>query len=72
MIESVQKRFTKKICFHHTISNTSYSHCLNMLNLKLLEYRRVEFDLMFMSKIIHGYVDLNFSNFFSVCLSEYN
>ena len=27
---------------------------------------------MFMYKIIHGYVDLNFSNFFSVCHSGYN
>ena len=72
MIESVQKRFTKKICFCCNISNTSYSHRLNMLNLKSLEYRRVEFDLMFMYKIIHGYIDLNFSNIFSVCHSEYN
>ena len=43
-----------------------------MLNLKSLEYRRVEFDLMFMYKIIRGYVDLNFSDFFSVCHSEYS
>ena len=43
-----------------------------MLNLKSLEYRRVEFDLMFMYKIIHGYVELNFSNFFPVCYSKYN
>ena len=37
-----------------------------------LEYRKAEFDLMFMYKIIHGYVDLNFSDFFSVCHSDYN
>ena len=64
MIESVQKCFTKKVCFCCNISNTSYFHYLNMLNLKLLEYRRVEFDLMFMYKISNGYVYLNFSNFF--------
>ena len=63
MVEYVKKCFTKKICFHCNISNTSYSHRLNLLNLKLLEYRRVEFDLMFMYKIIHGYVDLNLSIF---------
>ena len=62
MIESVQKRFTKK-CFHCNISKTSYSYCLKMLNLTLLEYRRVEFEL-FMYKITHGYVDLNFRDFF--------
>ena len=66
MMESVQKRFTKKICFHCNIFNTSYSHHLNMLNLKSLEYRRVAFDLMFMYKINHGYVALIFSGFFSV------
>ena len=43
-----------------------------MLNLKLLEYRRVEFDLIFMYKIIHRYADLNFSDLFSVCHSENN
>ena len=43
-----------------------------MLNLKSLEYRRVEFDLIFMYKIIHGYVDINFSDVFSVCHSGYN
>ena len=62
MIESVQKCFNKKICFCCNISCTSYSHPLNMLNI-MLESRRVEFDLMFMYKIIHGQVDLNFSNF---------
>ena len=69
MVESVWKHFSKKICFCCNISSTSYSHCLSMLNRKSLEYRRVEFDLMFMYKIIHGYVNLNFSDFFSVCQS---
>ena len=64
MVESVQKRFTKKVFFFCNIFNTSYSHCLNMLHLKSLEYRRVEFNLLFVYKIIHGYIDLNFSNFF--------
>ena len=68
IIESVQKRFT----FCCNISNTSYSHDRNMLNRKLLEYRRVKFDLMFMHKTICGCVDSNFSNVFSVCHSEYN
>ena len=67
MIESVQKGFTKKNCYCCNICNTSYSHCLNFLNLKSFECRRVEFDLMFMYKVIHGYVDLNFNDFLSVC-----
>ena len=35
-----------------------------MLNIKSLEYRRLEFDLFFTYKIIHGIVDINFSDFF--------
>ena len=58
MIESVQKRFSKKICYHCNISNTSFSHFLNMLNLKSLEYRRLVFDVMFMYTIILGNTNL--------------
>ena len=72
MIKSIQKRFTKKICYRYNISSTSYFHGLNMLNVKSLEYRGVEFDLMFMHKIIHGYADLHFSDFFSACHSGHN
>ena len=32
-----------------------------MLNIKSLEYRRLEFDLFLTYKIIHGIVDINFS-----------
>ena len=55
---------TKKICFQCNILNTSYSHRLHMLNIKSLEYRRLEFDLFITYKIIHGIVDINFSDFF--------
>ena len=54
MIESVQKHYTKKICFRCNVPNTSYSHHLHMLNIKSLEYRRLEFDLFLTYKIIHG------------------
>ena len=40
------------------------SHRLHMLNIKSLEYRRLEFDLFFTYKIIRGIVDINFSDFF--------
>ena len=65
MIESVQKHYTKKICFRCNIPNTSYSHRLHMLNIKSLECKRLEFDLFLTYKIIHGIVDINFSDFFS-------
>ena len=64
MIKSVQKQFTKKICYHCNITNTLYSHHLNMLYLQSLENKRLEFDLIVMYKIIHGYVDLNFDDLF--------
>jgi len=43
-IESVQRNFTKMICNHCNISYSSYPDQLNKLNIKSLEYRRLEFD----------------------------
>ena len=70
MTESAQKHFTKKICYHCNISNTSYSHCQNMQNLKSLKHKRIERDLKFMYKIIHGDVDLKFRDFFQFAIVD--
>ena len=71
MIESVQKRFTKKICYRCKIPNTSYAHRLHLLNIKSLEYRRLEFDLVFLYKIINGIVNVKFTDFFTFCHTSY-
>lgn len=63
-IESVQKNFTRKICQRANISYTSYNDRLKTLNLESLESRRTKNDLIFLFKIIHGHVDIEFNSFF--------
>ena len=71
-IESVQHCFTHQICTRCYISFCSYYDRLEKLNIKSLEYCRVEYDLFLMYKICHNLSDLNFHNFFSYCNSDYN
>ena len=63
-LESVQRRFTKSACLRCSIPFTSYQDRITKLNLKTLEYRRVTFDLIFLFKIIHGLINLNFQDYF--------
>ena len=72
LVESVQKKFTRHICTRCKISFNSYSDCLSKLNINLLEYRRLEFDLILMFKICHNLCDLNFYEFFKLRKSRYN
>ena len=72
IIESIQRHFTHQICTRCNISFCSYYDRLEKLNIKSLEYRRVEYDLFLMYKICHNLSDLNFHNFFSYRNSGYN
>ena len=63
-IESVQEFFLKTICRRCSVPSDNYPHRLKMLDMKSLEYRRIEFDQIFMYKIKHKIVDLNFEDFF--------
>lgn len=71
-IESVQRHFTRQICIRCNISFCSYKDRLEKFNIKSLEYRRHEYDLILMYKICHNLSDLNFHNFFSYRKSAYN
>jgi len=53
-IESVQRRFTKRI---PSVSHLSYSEQLEFLGLESLEYRRLIADLTMLYKIVHNLVD---------------
>ena len=66
IIESVQCHFTCQICTHCNIFFCSYYDCPEKLNIKSLEYHRVEYDLFLMYKICHNLSDLNFYNFFHI------
>ena len=55
-LESVQRRFTKRI---YSMSDMSYEDRLTALGLETLEYRRLKFDLVMIFKIVHNLVDLD-------------
>ena len=63
-IESVQKQFTGTICKRCNFRFSSYSNRLYMLNLKSLEYRRLEFDMVFLYKMYYNMIDLDFNDYF--------
>ena len=50
-IESIQKQFTRYICIRCNVPFSSYHDHLYKLNIKSLEYRRVEFDMILTYKI---------------------
>jgi len=60
-IESVQRRFTKRLRF---LNNMSYSQRLVTLGLETLEVRRLHQDLLLTYKIVFGLINIESSNFF--------
>ena len=68
-IESVQRRFTKRL---PGLFNYSYIARLEQLQLKTLEERRIANDLMFLFKMIHGQVDVDFNKYFSFNSNNFN
>ena len=71
-VERVQKFFTKQICQRCNIPFDSYSDRLYKLDLKTLEYRRLEFDILMFYKFMNGLVDIQKSEFFTMSASRYN
>ncbi len=61
LIESVQRRFTKRL---PDMNDLSYSQRLTVSRLQSLELRRLIFDLVLTYKILHGLVDVEVSDFF--------
>ena len=61
-IESVQRKFTKRL---PGLSNLSYAQRLNILNLQSLEHRRLQLDLITCFNIIHGNNCLESADFFT-------
>jgi hypothetical protein len=63
--ESVQRKFTKRVCQRSNISFSDYNDRLVKLNLESLESRRVKNDLLLAYKIIHNLVDIDCSKHFN-------
>ena len=60
-IESVQRRFTKKLC---GLRDFSYQQRLTYLSAESLERRRLNQDLTTMFKIINGFIEVPVCDFF--------
>ena len=71
-VERIQRYFTKKACSRANVVFNSYKDRLYKLNLRSLQYRRCESDLIMTYKIVHNLVDLPIARFFSFQNSPYN
>ena len=60
-LESVQRRFTKRI---PGMRQVCYQERLNRLSLQTLERHRLEIDLCMVYRIVYGLCDLKFEDFF--------
>jgi hypothetical protein len=63
LIESVQRRFTKRIS---GMKDLTYPQRLTKLKLETLEVRRLKTDLITMFKILHHVIDIDFNEFFTL------
>ena len=63
LLESVQRRFTKRLPGYYTLS---YRDRLSMLNIDSLEVRRLYLDLVLVYKIIFGLIDFDSSKLFKM------
>ena len=66
-LEHVQRYFTKCL---KGMYNLSYGERLLNLGLESLEVRRFCSELVMHFKVLHGYVDLHFNDFFKIILTE--
>lgn len=67
LVEKVQKNFTR-MAFRKVFVgpySPDYSVRLQIFNLRSLEYRRIEFDLVLCYRIVRGFSDINFDDMFT-------
>ena len=65
LLESVQRRFTKRMS---GMSGLSYLQRLQRIGLETLESRRLKTDLIIMFKILNNLVGVDFNDFFSLSI----
>ena len=68
VVESVQRRFTKRL---PTLKNLSYRERLKCLNIFSLEFRRLHTDLFWCYKIVFGLVYVNLDDLFVFSFCQY-
>ena len=72
LVESIPKLYTKVIFRRCGISYISYQDRLYKLDLKSLERRRINYDLIFLYKIIHGLFCIKFQDYFKFTVTQYS
>ena len=63
-IETVQKKFTRKVCQRANLTFSNYEERLDKLNLESLEIRRIKRDLTLLYKIVNQLIDTDINDFF--------
>jgi len=64
-VERVQRYFSRRLFARCNLPYVLYPERCKYLNLHSLELRRVKFDVVMCFKIVHGFVDIEFSDFFN-------
>jgi len=70
-LEKVQRFFTRTILKKANVAFRDYHDRLKILQLKSLEYRRLQFDLHMCYKILHNLVELDATSFFLRDVNEF-
>ncbi len=63
-LESVQRRFTRRLCKRCSLPDMPYQDRLSALGLEPLELRRLKLGLCMIFKILHGLIDTKVGEFF--------
>ena len=63
LIEAVQRKFTRRLCYNPSLS---YLNRLNILGLLPLELRRLHLDLIFVYKLVHRKMGVDYTQFFKL------
>ena len=71
-LKSIQRKVTRKIFNRCNISYISYIDRLTNLNMKTLEYRRVEYDLITFFKMVSNKTSIYSQMFFKLSINNYS
>ena len=59
----------RRLAFSTSLSNYSYENSLKKFSLESLNIRRIKFDLIYIYKIVYGFVDIDCCKFFDFSLN---
>ena len=71
-LESIQRKITRIIFNRCNISYISYIDRLTKLNMKTLEYKRVEYDLITFFKLVNKKTTIDSQTFFLIYINNYS